>query len=459
MESPFISSNDRAVLFQNFQVNHTELRPEHEAFINNILVPFYIHQIEALGFSDKTLTIRPIGKASATGRRDHNQELSDGRARAIGASVKRNFDLQKSRGKFAQKVDVVVLPHGEGDADERELLGSRLNALPQSVVEANSNQFRAVLLSMRVQHVVNEDDQKVFCRQILDVKLVVQKVPANLLEQKIDELQRKVPPELMAALKEFFDAAKGLAKTLVEQLLKAAEFSAPELFLIFKEIDFLVPSDVALQFEFKDSRARTTKYNFIGSANKVDLSLLDVLAQALSLLKWLTRLPQGLEEMEREVEETGKKLNLSHEQIDALKAAIDKAKKLAGNAKKIFDAITAPNSLFRKVVGDGPADLIIKAVNAGSGALLGEKQVATDWALVSFESQGVFDIFSFAGAARTVTQETVGKPTTVALDFAARKNEPLLGFQAHVTLERKFTLSLTLGSFEIANGALVSAAP
>jgi hypothetical protein len=310
-----------------------------------------------------------------------------------------------------------------------------------------------------VQHVVNEDDQKVFCRQILDVKLVVQKVPANLLEQKIDELQRKVPPELMAALKEFFDAAKGLAKTLVEQLLKAAEFSAPELFLIFKEIDFLVPSDVALQFEFKDSRARTTKYNFIGSANKVDLSLLDVLAQALSLLKWLTRLPQGLEEMEREVEETGKKLNLSHEQIDALKAAIDKAKKLAGNAKKIFDAITAPNSLFRKVVGDGPADLIIKAVNAGSGALLGEKQVATDWALVSFESQGVFDIFSFAGAARTVTQETVGKPTTVALDFAARKNEPLLGFQAHVTLERKFTLSLTLGSFEIANGALVSAAP
>jgi hypothetical protein len=58
-----------------------------------------------------------------------------------------------------------------------------------------------------------------------------------------------------------------------------------------------------------------------------------------------------------------------------------------------------------------------------------------------------------------VTQETVGKPTTVALDFAARKNEPLLGFQAHVTLERKFTLSLTLGSFEIANGALVSAAP
>jgi hypothetical protein len=312
-------------------------------------------------------------------------------------------------------------------------------------------------MSLSVQHDVNPDDELIVCRQILNIKLTVTKVPANLLEQKLDELDSKMPPELKAALKEFTDAVKGFFKDTFKALLTAAEFMAPEVFIIFKGIDFIVPSDIALLFEFKDSRARTKRYTFTGSANKIDINAIEILLQLLSIVKWLTRLPEGLQELERELERDAKKLNLTHEQLDKIKKAIETAKKFSGTGKKIFDTVTAPNSLFRKIVGDGLTDLIVKAVNSGSNEILGEAQVATEFAPVNFETKGVFDIFSFAGVAQTETNETVGQPTTVALDFAARKNQPLLGFQAHVLMQRKFTLGFTLRSFEISRGTLMPA--
>jgi len=455
METAFVASNDESVLFMNFAVNRTDPQPEHEAFIKNILVPHYINQIEALGFADKTATIHLIGKASATGPRDNNQRLSFGRAQAIGASIKKHFDAQKGRGKIAQGVTLVVDAQGRGDQEERDLLGPKVNTIPPKVIEAGSNLYRSVKTSMRVRHIVNDEDEKVLCRQMLKVQLTVTKVPANLLEQKLAELDAKMPPELKAAVKQFLDAVKGAVKAAVEELLKAAEFGAPELFILFKGIDFIVPSDINLVFEFKDSRGRTKQYRFTGAANKIDLNAIEVLCQVLSIIKWLTKLPQGLEELEREVEETGKKLNLTHEQIDKLKQGIDSLKKVAGNAKSAFDAMTAPNSVVRKVLGDAVVDRVVAAVNAGSTAVLGDDQTATEFAPVSFERKGVFDIFRFDRAARTVTQETFGAPTTVALDFAARENQPLLGFQAHVLLERKWTLGLTLKSFEVSNGALI----
>jgi hypothetical protein len=140
-----------------------------------------------------------------------------------------------------------------------------------------------------------------------------------------------------------------------------------------------------------------------------------------------------------------------------LKGAIDTAKKIADNAKKIFDAATAQGSLFRKKFGDALTDAIVKAVNAGTDAIIGPAEIATEFALVHFETKGVFDIFSFAGVARTETEESIGKPTTVALDFAARKNQSLLGFQAHVLMERRFSLGLTLIAHEQSNGILMAA--
>ncbi len=455
IDTEFVASNDRNVLFKGFAVGHSDLKPEHDAYIKNILVPFYINQIEALGFSEKTLTVRPLGEASATGNSQRNMTLSIERAAAIGAAVKKHFDAQKGLGNVARGVEVVVKPVGLGDARELAQFGPAIKKLPEKAVDDRSGAFRSVTLRLNIRLIPEPSDAVVLCRQLLDAKLKVTTVPANQLEQTIADIQAKMPPELKAALSQFFDAAKGLAKTVAEELLKAAEFSAPELFIIFKGIDFIIPSDIALLFEFKDSRGLTKQYIFSGSANKIDLSALEVFCQMLSLLKWMTKLPPALEEMEREVELAEKKLNMTHEQIEAIEKAISKAKKLSGNAKKIFDAITAPGSLFRKAFGDALTDRIIQAVNAGSTALFGAAEIATDFRPVAFASFGVFDIGSFAGAAQTETRELISTSTTVLLEFAAVKNQPLLGFQASVLLERKFSLGFTLTSFEISRGNLL----
>jgi hypothetical protein len=448
----FIVSNDTRVAFINFKVDHTELQPEHDDFIRTLLVPFYINQIESLGFFDKTMTVRPLGKASATGRQDHNKALSEGRANAVGAAIKKYFDLQKSRGAIAKNVEVMVKPIAEGDKEERDLIGPPLGS--PKAYEEKSNRFRSVFLSMLVQHDVNEDDEKILCRQILNAKLKVTTVPTNLLEQKIADLQARMPAELSAAVKEFLDSVKSTAKAIGKLMLEAAEFTGPEVFIVLKGIEFIVPSDIALLFEFKDSRLRTKKYTFTGSANKIDISAIELFAQLLSILKWMTRLPQALQDFELELEEEERKLNLSHELIDKVKGALEKASKLAGKAKTIFDSITAPGSLFRKAFGDGVTDLIVKAVNSGSASLLGEAELATEFALVHFDLKGAFDIFFFAGAAQTDTRERRGSPTTIELDFGAPKNQPLLGFRGHVMMQRKFTLSFSIGSFEISRGAL-----
>lgn len=111
--------------------------------------------------------------------------------------------------------------------------------------------------------------------------------------------------------------------------------------------------------------------------------------------------------------------------------------------------------MFRKIIGDSIADLIVKAVNAGSSAIVGDAQMATDFARVTFASKGVFDIGSFRGAAEVETRELRGSPTTVALDFAALQNQRLLGWRAHAVMERKFQISFSLGSFEISRGNLI----
>ncbi len=453
MTTDFIISNETTVAFVNFAVDHTELQQEHDDFIRTILVPYYISQIESLGFFDKTMIIHPVGKASATGQQDHNLVLSRGRANSVFAAVKKYFDQQKSGGAIARNVSVVGDIIARGDKEERALIGPPRGS--PKAYEDKSNNFRSVYLSMLVQHDVNADDEKVYCRQILNAKVKATTVPANLLEQKIDELQKKLPPELNAALKQFLDSVKGLAKSVGKAALEGADFAGPEVAIIFKGIEFIVPSDIALLFEFKDSRARTKQYMFSGSANKIDVGALDIFVQVLSVIKWMTKLPDALKELEEEVEREGKKLNSSHEQIEAVKSALELAEKLAGKAKKVFDAITAKDSLFRKVFGDGVTDLIVKMVNDVGTAFTGEAEVATEFALVHFDIPGALDIFFFRGAAETETREHRGSPTTVRLDFGAPKNQPLLGYQAHVMMERKFELGFSIGGFEISKGDLV----
>lgn len=458
METAYISSNDEAVLFMNFEVGKTNLHREHTGFIENFLVPYYIQQIENLGFQDKRANLRPVGKASATGTADKNLILSAGRAQAIGNYVKATFDSQKSAGKLARDVTMEVFPIAEGDADERGRLGTLIHKIPPKMLEDKSAQFRAVLLSMSIRHTVVPEDEVILCRQLIDAKLKVTKVPANLLEQKISEIEAKIPPELKGALGFFFDNVKSLVKTVAEIALREAEFMAPELFVIFKSIDFIVPSDIALMFEFKDARGKTRKYKFEGSANKIDISAIEVFCELLSIIKWMTRLPEGLQELERELADAGKHLNLTHQQIDAIKKFISTAKTYAGHAKKIYEALTAKGSIPRKAFGDKLIDMLVAAVDSAQTGLLGPSQTATDWAQVSFERDGLFEIDKFGGLIAWVeTRDVLGQPTTVALDFAPRQNITLLGFEAHVLLQRSWSLGFTLGSYELSKGRFLPA--
>ena len=77
--------------------------------------------------------------------------------------------------------------------------------------------YRPVLLSMQVRQLVGPDDQVILCRQILDVKLTIQKVPANELEQKIDMLKYgKAAMDPGEYKKQLADALLELAKVQEE---------------------------------------------------------------------------------------------------------------------------------------------------------------------------------------------------------------------------------------------------
>ena len=446
----FIVSNDKAVLFMNFAVGSSTLQQEHKDFIRTLYIPFLISQIDKAGFSDKVSTIRPVGKASATGTAAKNLTLSAARAAAIGNFAKAQFDAQKATGKTTKDMTMVVDPIAEGDSDERSILGPGVGHMNQNLVEKNSKQFRAVLLSFQVNHVVVDDDTKIFCRQILNAKLEVKQVPANHL----DEVLQQMPPELRFAVSQFFSAITGAVKAVLSELTTVEEFlevGAPEVFLFFKLIDFIVPKSVTLLFEFKDARGRTKKYNFTGDANKVDLDAIDAFCQILSIFKWLNQVPAELDEAEKLVS----RQKLTNDQIDALKKAIGQAKGIVGKAQSIFTALTGKGSLFRKAFGDEFADNLIEAVNIAKANFLPDAQTASPFAPVTFDLPGLFDIFSFGNmVARTTTTQAFLHGTTVNLDFAAPANQPLLGFQAHSVIHRDFELSLTLVSFELVSSGL-----
>jgi hypothetical protein len=86
---------------------------------------------------------------------------------------------------------------------------------------------------------------------------------------------------------------------------------------------------------------------------------------------------------------------------------------------------------------------------------VGEAQAATEFALVHFDINGVFDIFFLTGRRRSRQMNTAAPRPTVELDFGAPKNQPFLGFQAQVLMHREFELGFTLGSFEISRGNLM----
>jgi hypothetical protein len=435
----YIAVVNGVVAFTNFGVGSAEpVRPQHTDFIAHSVVPFLIAQIEALKFADKTATIHMFGEASATGSAQRNLALSTARATNIGAAIQREFDRQKPSGRFSRGVTIVVDPHGLGDQAGRIVLEALEKSSGQhftsNQIEQFESKFRCAFASIKARHVVVDADKIVLCRQLFGLKFKVEKVPANLLEQTFDALMTKAGPLLSGALAAAFKVFVGESKGALKNVLKDLEVGAPELFILFESLDFIVPSETILGFQFKDPRGRTAIYKFTGSENKKNLTLLDLLSRLVSATRWLKQLNEKLAQFPN--------LNNLRKTIQAM---------LTKATKNVNDLL-GPGSLGRALIGDAAADILLGLLTGGNPD--GTSFVGSAFFKVEFAKPGVFDISTFSGPARTETREFLGR-ATVDLEFLGQGPEGLLGFNARVKIENNFSLNSGLIGFGIAKGNLV----
>jgi hypothetical protein len=437
-----IATLNGVVLFSDFAVGSSKpVAPFHTDFIKQRLVPFLIAQIDQLGFEDRVATLHLFGFASATGTAAKNLVLSEARAKAIGEAIAVEFAKQKDQSKFARNIRIVVDPHGEGDEEGRLQLGAIRKVLGREPTSAEIEQaefaMRSVRMRIQAVHRVIDDDTKVLCREVFSVKFKNEKRPANLLEQTINEIEDELPGLLKGALGVGLDALKEFAKESLKTFLKEAEISQPELFLIFEEIDFAIPTDIILAFEFKNNRGRVALYKFTGAENKINIGILKVFAKFLSILKWLSKLQNALERADR---------------IANLETVTKVVTFILKEMQKREREIVAKDGVLRRILGDAIADLLQTLFE------LGAKNVVTidasDFVNVDFATPGVFDIATFNGPARTETREFLGK-ASVRLDFLGEGPEGRLGFRATATMQTRFSLASGLIGFGLSKGQLI----
>jgi hypothetical protein len=435
----FIATLGGVVLFSNFAVDSAKpVTPFHTDFIRLRLVPFLIKQIDELGFADRFATLHLFGFASATGTAAHNQVLSQARAQAIGDAIAAEFEKQKDKSKLAHNIQIKIDPHGEGDEVGRLQLAAIQKVLGRrpSSAEIEQAEFALRSVRMRIQavHRVVDDDTKVLGREVFSIKFKKENHPANLLEQTIQEIEDEAPAILLALFGASIDGVKELLKDNLKNVLKELEVSQPELFLIFELVEFVIPGDLILGFEFKDSRGRLALYKYTGVENKDSIGILKVLSKILSIFKWLAKLEATIKRIGK-LEKFAKVFTFVVKQLE-----------------KRLSELTAKGSVLRSTLGDGVADIIEAILELGSKNAI--VVAASDFVPVIFDRPSVFDITTFNGPARTETREFFGK-ATVRLDFLGEGPEGRLGFRATMTVTNKFSLFSGLIGFGVSKGVLL----
>jgi hypothetical protein len=435
----FIATLDGIVLFSNFAVDSAKpVSPFHTDFIRLRLVPFLIKQIDQLGFDDRVATLHLFGFASATGTAAHNLVLSQARAQAIGDAIAAEFDKQRDKSKLAHNIQIKIDPHGEGDEVGRLQLAAIQKVLGRrpSSAEIEQAEFALRSVRMRIQavHRVVDDDTKVLGREVFSVKFKKESHPANLLEQTIQDIEEEAPPILLALFGASLDGVKELLKENLKGVLKELEISQPELFLIFELVEFVIPGDLILGFEFKDSRGRLALYKYTGSENKDSIGILKVLSKILSIFKWLAKLESAIKKIGK-LEKFTKVFTFVVKQLE----------------KRLSD-LTAKGSALRRTLGDGAADVIEAILELGAKNAI--VVAASDFVPVIFDRPSVFDISTFNGPARTETREFLGT-ATVRLDFLGEGPEGRLGFRATMTVTNRFSVFSGLIGFGVSKGVLL----
>jgi hypothetical protein len=448
----FIVTTSDQVIFRNFVVDHAEPRPEHLAFIRSNLIPFFIRQVDALGFpNDNNLDLFLIGFASATGQSTHNLGLSSSRAAAIGSAIAQEFQRQKAQSKFAKGITVTPHPKGAGDGPARANLEAlklrnpelRRHPLSSRDIELLQPTMRSVLTTLKLHHEVEDDDTKVDCRQLLTAKIKVEKVPANHLEQVLDDIEHKIPPALKFVLDQGIEFVKNRIVKELKSIITELAVDFPEIAIVFATIDFIIPSDIKNQFEFRNHRGNSARYNYTGSQNKIGVDVFEALAKLLSVFKWLTKVDEALEKFDK-----------LKPNVEALEKVLKNVKTAVKTLEKLETDLENRDGLIRKHLGDGVADVLIALLKAGKDNLM--VVPATEFFPVAFVSKGVFDVNTFSGFARTEVVASLGR-TKTTLEFLGAGPEGRLGFGAATIIFGPFAITNSLIGFGISKGNLIRA--
>jgi hypothetical protein len=441
INSDDVSIDDQSIVrFKNFAVNSTAPKPAHAAYAP-FLVGFLIRQIDSIGRTDDKATVHIFGEASATGPALGNAHLAQGRADAIGRMLKAEFDKQKGASGIARKMTMVIDAKGTGDARARDDRDTRLSGLVLNTsIDKMQNDYREAYVNLSARHVVVDDDLLYDCRMVYNIKLDTKKVPANELERVLDDMETKLGSVGTFLAKFGFDQLKSYVVKTLKETVKPLFEDFPEIAIVYESIDFIVPSDLNLCFQFRNHQGTMGQYQYSGTENKKALDLFDCVSKLIGMLKWLTKINDALEK----VDKLGK-------QFDGASDAVKKLKQATGYLKKGLDDLLSKDGYIRKYLGDGVADLLLTILSSGvSGPLVIE---ASDWFAVTFEKKSVYAVSSFGGGARTETRELLGK-AVVTLDFKLDGPEGLHHYLGTTVIHAAFSLQTGLLGFGFSKGKL-----
>jgi hypothetical protein len=425
-----IAIKDPFVFLMNFEAGSAKPKFSHERFIP-FVIGFYIKQIDSLGYQDKTLMVHVAGGASATGTPDRNYQLGLARAKAVGQLLIAEFNKQKSASRLAKGMTMVIDPRSVSDTAARQNRNTKLQAYKQdSKVDEMQGSYRSVFFSLKDGHVVDDEDKNYDCRMVYNAKLDTTEVPANELERVLDDTETKIGSLGMFFASFSFGKIKSFVIKAVKDAVKPLLEDFPEVAIVYEAIDFIVPSDIFLCFQFRDHKGAIAQYQYTGQQNSKSFAMFGTVTQAISLLKWLTKIGEALDKVGR------------------AQPAVDQARRML---KDGLDGLLGRDGLIRRHFGDAFANELLSMVDtAVGGPLIIE---ASEWFPATFENKSVYDPNTFGGSARTETHELLGK-ADVALDFLLEGSEICHHYRAKTIIHGAFSLQTGILGFGISFGLL-----
>jgi hypothetical protein len=403
------------------------------------------------------MEIHAFGRASATGKQSHNQQLSNARAQAIGRAVANAFDRQKAASALASGVTVVVDSQGGGDTAARavreEAERKFHRKFSDAMVEKGQFAYRSAGISLVANAHLSNECFNYHCRQLYQLDLKKEKVPANLLEQKLDEIENGIGPiaKFMGkqAINLLIGRLKKAYKYQIRNLLRDAGKlleDIPELKWFLFVADFVIIDDVAMLFEFKDYRDVHAIYKYEGDRHGKDFSdNIKAVMYVLGARRYLVKAEKGLQKA------------LQHPRAapyrQQIQLALDTITQIKGAFDRELDNLSRQDGPIRSILGDQATDAFVTLIKEEDPPE-DIRIPMSDWsAPFSFYDHKFYSVDSFSGPARTQSLDVLFK-SHLTLDFAGRDEHGYLGYGAAVDLVSYVSVRNSILSGSLTNGLL-----